>query len=127
MIKFFEYVHTLPKYRQIVHVGLLQFHPLWTCVFRLLSHVYTAGSMNNTTTLDAWTSEKVKDRVKALSNAEYSWKLLRHRGSPLSAFRKAAVLVPLTIANGELYVWLTLRAKHLAKDPGKSYTCVICV
>ena len=68
-----------------------------------------------------WSREVVKNKVNLLSSMDYSWERLKITHNPLANLRKAAVLVPLTIIAEDLYVWLTLRAQHLTKDPGKAF------
>jgi coenzyme A diphosphatase NUDT7 len=62
-----------------------------------------------------WTLGKLQSRVDEFSSAHYEWSRL---AEPLRGLRKAAVLIPLVIRDGELYVWLTKRSDKVGHDKG---------
>ena len=63
-----------------------------------------------------WTEDLLRQRLQPFHSTIYSWNNLT--GSPLNDLRKAAILVPLTIQDGEIYVWLTKRSHDLSHDKG---------
>lgn len=61
-----------------------------------------------------------KDLLQALQpfhTEQYSWSQISEN-SPFYSLRKAAVLIPLFIKSGEVYVWLTERSRNLRHDGG---------
>ena len=62
-----------------------------------------------------WTRNLLWDGVRRMHNTKYSWDKLPE---PLARLSKAAVLVPLVIEDGQLYVWLTERSQNVTHDKG---------
>ena len=67
-----------------------------------------------------WNEETLIDCCTCLCSNDFEWMSLKDFSHQLHGMRKAAVLVPLTVKNGEIFLWLTVRAAHLKNDPGIS-------
>jgi len=63
-----------------------------------------------------WSREKLKSQIELHHNTDYSWSNLT--GHPLGNLVKAAVLVPLTVVDGQVEIWLTERSQVVRNDKG---------
>lgn len=70
--------------------------------------------VNSVMNMDA--SPALVSSIKKIDTTKYSWSNIDT--SPLSMLRRAAVLVPIVIRDGEIYVWLTLRSEKVSHDRG---------
>ena len=63
-----------------------------------------------------FTSSQLKERITKFNDTDYAWKTVE--GTLVDKFLKAAILIPLFLKEGKVYIWLTERAKHLRNDGG---------
>ena len=63
-----------------------------------------------------WTREKLYIRLQSFNTPTYRWSNLL--GHPFDHFVKAAVLIPLTVVDGVVEVWLTERSQVVRHDKG---------
>lgn len=57
-----------------------------------------------------WTHEHLRSKVSNLNSTEYRWDNLH---DSLRSLSKSAVLVPLTLKDGVIYIWLTKRSEDV--------------
>lgn len=65
---------------------------------------------------EQWTRDRLHENIRKHHNVAFSWQHLTNH--PLNQLVKAAVLVPLTIIDNSVEIWLTERSQFVRHDKG---------